>query len=66
MGKFQIGDKVHCIVPGTYFITGVGVECVVTCTDPFRVRLLVHPKSMGYLVCEDYFELITPISLDNI
>ena len=64
MGKFQIGDKVHCIVPGNYFITGVGVECVVTCTDPFRVRLL-H-KSIGYLVCEDYFELITPISLENI
>lgn len=66
MGKFQIGDKVHCIVSGMYFITGVGVECVVTCTDPFRVRLSGKPESAGYRVDEGYFELITPISLENI
>ena len=64
MGKFQIGDKVHCIVPGNYFITGVGVECVVISSYPFIVSLL-H-KATRYTVNEDYFELITPISLDNI
>lgn len=66
MGKFQIGDKVHCVVPSRYFVTGVGVELVVTRTDPFRVRLLGQPECTGYRVDEDHFELITPISLENI
>ena len=66
MGKFDLGDKVHCVVPGNYFFTGVGVECVVTCTDPFRVRLSGKPEGTAYHVWEKYFELIPPISLENI
>ena len=66
MGKFNVGDKVRCVVSDTYQHTDVDVECVVTCTDPFRVRLSGKPESIGYHVDEDYFELITPISLENI
>lgn len=66
MGKFQIGDKVHCVVPGRYTVTDAGIECIVVKTNPFRVRLLNRIRDNGYLVNEVHFELVNPLSLDNI